>query len=347
MKNFLLICVIINGSFFSSFAITDEVYQKILSGHYVDKIDEIASEVDINDATELFSIADESTLSEDSRSTSVILLRTMKDVRLLQDFKILAEENQNKTFRFLEKNGMKLSEGFFSDLHIRNLAFRSIGMLGTDETNNYLSEYLKNFTVPEILEQKIEKDFIDDIYVLPIAFAIGDGSLQHLEFLKILNDFVEGCREPLKRNIKIVITECKEKFYNKNPDKIPGKGYEIDQSYEPELAIFYTQMCIERYYKKNKSLPSSLLAMTISNGGDVYFFNGDKYNLESEGLLYYKWVEGELNGRANWTYLLLSLGPNKKLDANPEILKPGMRDASAFKDIGDDILNVVTYYSTR
>jgi hypothetical protein len=158
-----------------------------------------------------------------------------------------------------------------------------------------------------------------------------------------LEEFIEGCREPLKCNIKVVLDGYKEKFYIKHPDKISGKGYEIDQSYEPMLAIMFTQMCIERYYLKNKSLPSSLLSMTISNGSDVYIFYGDMYNQKSEGLLYYKWIKSENDGRTGWTYLLLSLGPNSKLDTNTEILKPGMRDTSAFSDVGDDILHVVTY----
>ncbi|MBD3266891.1 hypothetical protein GF373_09495 [bacterium] len=334
-----IIIIIINLDVYSS-----EKFLKGINGDYSYRIQEISSEFGINDVTELVTIVQEISLSREARMSAIKIINEMNHPALFPYLKTLQSKLTNRMLANL--NERENREIYVNDYKIRAYALEAIGRLATPKTGNFLIDLYNNKKWKNSPNDKVQV-IIDDQFVLPILNAIGEAAVYNKQYFSFLENEVRKVDDPLKKNLKRVIEVYREKYYKKTPAEINGKDYAMSYPNDPNQAIDYTLWFIQQYHKKHKKLPSSILDLTIKNGGDYYYLRGDVYNKHKDGFLVYKWLHGQCKGSDCWTFILLSVGPNQKIDVELSKLKLGIDNEdtqTVFQNTGDDIFKVISYY---
>lgn len=230
--------------------------------------------------------------------------------------------------------------------------FRSIcialGNINNPETIQFLIDQtliknwdnkLKNST-NKSASSEMARDALFRHYVFQ---GILEAALKKPELFKVIESYPDEYLGDTKLNVKSWLIEYKEKYYKENPNKVPEKGYILLEKETPIDAINFLKWRIQLYFEKNQFLPDELFSLTIPEGGDCVFLPVDPYGY-SQDLIKYKYTQ---SGNT-WTYILVSVGANKKLDIDLSKLKDGMTSEDAvnvFNENVDDIYRVLTYIS--
>lgn len=168
-----------------------------------------------------------------------------------------------------------------------------------------------------------------------------ESAIDYPELFSIIESFSDDYLGKTKSNVESWLIEYKEKYYNKNPNKLPGNGYILLHPKTSRDAINFLIWRIQWYFESKHILPDTLYDLTIPNGGFCAFLPEDPQGKDSD-IIQYKYIHSE----NKWTYILVSVGPNGSLDIDLNKLEIGLRSQQAkeiFKNDTDDIYEVLTY----
>jgi hypothetical protein len=345
LKSFIFVFGLFIGNI--SFG-NDEAFDKLLTGNY-HYMDELVSSFSVSDATDLIELARETTVPKETRKTCMRILAEMREPSLFRPLVDLYDDIRDRTLA--QSNHItgeyQYSSVYYNELLCFKLVLVALGRISSPESIEFLKEEFKLQTWESRKIENYTKSLLDDQIRLKVFIALAEAAVYTPSLFAFLEDIQNNTTEVgFRRNMDSLLPEFKEKYYQKNPNELPEKGYFLVVVDNPQKSIDKMSDSIEKYFKLNQKLPSQILDFAIRNGGNAAYIYGDRYNNQEDKMLVYKMMHGIEDGYNIWTYVLLSVGPNGKIDVDLDKMALGMHDEKQykiFKEWGDDIFDVLTY----
>lgn len=319
----------------------------LLSGEYVTNVEDIASNYTIEDVTDIVFIAGNKDLPVEARLSAANVMGTMLDRSISAYLKDVSNKITSRMFDEIKSLQSEFPLYYGADYSVLESTLLSLGKLNDLDVNEFLVAEFADEKWRQIASSGQAEEFVNDHLRLPIYCAIGEAALHNPDIFRIMASLKQNEKGLFRRNLNDVYEVYRTKLYKKNPALLPEGAYSIDSSMEPKRAIFHTQIMLQDYLQSKGRLPEYLLELTIPQGGEVYYLKGDMFSAKDEKLLTYKTINGNLNGADCWTCLLISVGPNGKVDLDVSKLELGMQASDAravFGNSTDDVYGVFSAY---
>ncbi len=307
------------------------------------RINQIAGEFDVSDATELINIIGEKTSPFTLRRKTMILVETLNDKRMFSPLKSL----YYTLLLNIDSINISNNQAMNKEAELFARTVRELGKLASDEAINFLKSQLDLDVWKKRKKYTQYRGAISGIYSARrlIFTGLGEAAIKRPEIFDFLKSYHPG-DQYWESDVKYLLIEYENRYYQKHPEELPPKGYFLIMAGNNEVkyAIFYTSFRqIGNYVKKHRAIPQSILDLTIPRGGTEAYLFGDNYKRYGDRLLTYKSVKDEDDETIKYTYLLLSVGPNGKLETNLDKFKSHIdpKDIDkVFGSHGDDIIEV-------
>ncbi len=327
-----------------------EKYRVLLKGKLSTKeINELVSRFSISDATDLIELVREQTVPLETRVSSMKILSRMQDPRLFESLVNLYQVEVDRLLdnsKYIGSPDLEKSNLYTTEARLFKLCLQTFGQMSTGDSIQYLKNEFEKSTWSTRNIENYSEDFFDDQIRLKVFIGLAEAAIKTPDLYPYLEKIEKESEGMFKMNVSFFIYDSKERSYQKNPDQLPSKGYFLELSEDPQKSIYKMRNRIRAFYEDRGFLPEKLDDLIIPNGGKVAFIYGDKYNENENHFLLYKMVHGIKNNQRVWTYMLLSVGPNGKIDLDLGKFRLGINHGKAeqvFGESGDDIYGVWTY----
>jgi hypothetical protein len=177
----------------------------VLTGKYLNDIDAISGDYNIDDATELEAIASEQTIDANARMSAVKIMDKISHPGIFHFKMSLESALVSRMLSRILTNSSMSDKSYATDLHVRESVLSSIANSGSDQATDYIIQCYESSDWNKKSVTENQRIRIDDQLKSPLLFTLAKIASKKPSLFSYLEKEVQTSTNPLRDNLKDAI----------------------------------------------------------------------------------------------------------------------------------------------